>query len=185
MTKHLIAAILTTVTALTTTSALAQGFPDNPGPEHAALAKLAGEYSTVMRFRPKAGEAGEESKGRAKFTSVLDGRFVLEESDGEQFSKHFKARKLYGYNNAAKRYESAWVYTGSTAIMTLHGSSSDGGKTIRFNATVAQANDSTMDLVVTMKRIDDDRFTVELVSKRPNGAVGPTLETTYTRRRSE
>jgi hypothetical protein len=180
MTKHLIAALLTT---LTTTSAFAQGVPDNPGPEQAALAKLAGEYATVTRFLAKAGEAGPESKGSAKFTSVLDGRFLLEESTGEQFGKPVKARKIYGYNNAAKRYESAWVYTGSTAIMTLQGSSSDGGKTIQWNATVAQANDSTMDLVVTMKRIDDDRFTVELTSKRANGAARSTLETTYTRQK--
>ena len=69
--------------------------------------------------------------------------------------------------------------------MTLQGSSLDGGKTIQFNATVAQANDATMNLSVTVKRIDDDRFTVELISKRPNGAVGSTLETTYTRQKSE
>jgi hypothetical protein len=180
MTKHLIAAVLAT---LTTTSAFAQGVPDNPGPEQAALAKLAGEYATVTRFLAKAGQAGKESKGSARFTSVLDGRFLLEESTGEQFGKQVQARKIYGYNNAAKRYESAWVYTGSTAIMTLHGSSPDGGKTIQWNATVAQATDSTMDLVVTMKRIDDDRFTVELISKRSNGAVGSTLETIYTRQR--
>ena len=36
-------------------------------------------------------------------------------------------------------------------------------------------------LVVTVKRIDDDRFTVEPTSKRPNGAGRSTLETTYTR----
>jgi hypothetical protein len=179
MTKHLIAAFLATFTA---TGAFAQNSADNPGPEHEALAKLAGEYTTVMRFRPKAGEAAQESKGSAKFTSVLDGRFILEESTGEQFGKHFKGRKIYGYNNAAKRYESAWVYTASTAIMTLHGTSPDGGKTIRLNATVAQGN-AQMNLVVTMKRINDDSFTVELGSMTPDGTAGPTLETTYTRKK--
>jgi Protein of unknown function (DUF1579) len=180
MTKHLIAAFLAT---FTTTSAFAQNFADNPGPEHEALAKLAGEYTTVTRFRPTAGQAAQESKGSAKFTSVLDGRFILEESTGEQFGKQFKARKIYGYNNAAKRYESAWVYTASTAIMTLQGTSPDGGKTIRLNATVAQANDAQMNLIVTLKRINDDSFTVELGSTTPDGTAGPTLETTYTRKK--
>ena len=179
--KCSIAAFLTT---LMTTVASAQGFlPDNPGPEHAALEKLVGEYTTTIQFRAKAGEVGQQSNGSAKFTSVLDGRFVLEDSTGEQFSKHFKARKIYGYNNAAKRYESAWMYTGSTAIMTLQGSSADGGKTIQWKATVAQADDKTMNLLITMKRIDDDRFAVELISKSPDGAAGPTLETTYTRKK--
>jgi hypothetical protein len=181
MTKHLIAAVI--LSTLTTTGAFAQNFADNPGPEHEALAKLAGEYTTMMRFRPTAAQPAQESKGTAKFTSVLDGRFILEESTGEQFGKQFKARKIYGYNNAAKRYESAWVYTASTAIMTLHGSSPDGGKTIRLNATVAQANDAQMNLIVTLKRINDDSFTVELDLKTPDGTAGPALETTYTRKK--
>ncbi len=179
MTKHLMAAILAT---LTTTGAFAQDSPDNPGPEHAALAKLAGEYTIVMRFHEKPGETAYESKGSAKFTSILDGRFLLEESTGKQFGREFKAHKIYGYNNAAKRFESTWVYTGSTAIMTLHGSSADGGKTIRWNAAVAKANDAQMNLIVTMKRINEDSFTVELNLKAPDGAGGPTLETTYTRK---
>src|ERR1700685_299436 len=95
MKKHLIAAILTTLAA---NVAWAQGKADHPGPEHAALAKMAGEYPTTMRFRPTADGPAQESTGSAKFTSVLDGRFLLEESGGEQFSRHFHARKLYGYN---------------------------------------------------------------------------------------
>jgi hypothetical protein len=180
MPKCSIAAILLT---LMTSVASAQGLPDNPGPEHAALEKLVGEYTTTIRFRAKAGEAARESNGSAKFTTVLDGRFVLEEGAGDQFGNHFEARKIYGYNNAAKRYESAWFYTGSTAIMTLQGSSADGGKTILWKATAAQADDKAMNLFITMKRINDDRFIVEINLKSPDGAAGPTLETTYTRKK--
>jgi hypothetical protein len=40
-----------------------------------------------------------------------------------------------------------------------------------------------MNLTINMKRINDDRFTVEMILKGPDGAVGPTLETTYTRQK--
>jgi hypothetical protein len=36
-----------------------------------------------------------------------------------------------------------------------------------------------MDLILVMKRVDDDSFTVELVSKTPDGPFGPTLVTNY------
>src|SRR4051812_2166062 len=56
--------------------------PATPGPVHHKLAKLAGEYTTVAKFAVKPGDPAQESKGTAKLTSVLGGRFVHEEVNG-------------------------------------------------------------------------------------------------------
>jgi len=149
---------------------------DAPGPEHKALGKLVGEYTTKSVM--DVGGQKQESMGTAKIGSHMDGRFIAEEGKGEMMGMQFTSHKMYGYNNASKKYEGVWVYTGSTGMMTMTGTSSDGGKSIVFNAAVDQGG-SKMNFVITMKRQDDDHFTVEM--KMPEG--GPAFVTNYTRKK--
>jgi hypothetical protein len=158
-------------------------FTDAPGPMHQQLAKRVGDYTTTTRFTPKPGAEARESTGSAHITTVLDGRFLSEETKGEQFGMPYAALKLYGYNNGAERYEATWMYTGSTAIMTLTGASKDEGKTVEYSATFALPKGATMNLTVTVRQIDEDKFVTELATKEADGKKGPTLETTYTRKK--
>jgi hypothetical protein len=89
---------------------------------------------------------------------------------------------LYGYNNATGKYEATWIYTGSTATMTLTGTSKDDGRTIEYPASIDRKG-TKMTLYVVLKHVDDDKFTVELYAKNKDGSKGPTLETTYTRKK--
>lgn len=153
-----------------------------PGPEHARLAKLAGEYTTATKFFAAPGDAPMESSGDAKLSLTLDGRFLIEEDTGTFAGQPSKAFKMLGYNNASKRYEGIWTYTMSTAIMTLNGTSSDGGKTATFSASWDDEGGAKRNLQVVMRSIDDDHFVVELIDKSPAQA-GPTLATTYARKK--
>jgi hypothetical protein len=156
---------------------------DKPGAAHKELARLAGEYSTVARFRAGAGAPAQESHGTATLVSTLGGRFVREENAGTFMGQPTSGVRLIGYNNAAGRYEAVWVYTGSTALMTLTGTSKDGGKTIDWVATFERDKDAKMTLSVVTRVVDDDHFVVELSARTPDGGKGPTLETTYTRKK--
>lgn len=183
MTKHWLIASLMLAAAAAGGPAQEKKKAEGPGPEHAALAKLAGEYTTVSRFRVKPGESGQESKGTAKLTSILGGRFLDEEAKGELMGQPTTSRHMYGYNAEAKKYEGSWVYSASTAIMTLTGKSADGGKTIELTGTFDQADGAKATLGITLKRIDDNSFTLGLSAKAPDGSPGPTLETTYMRKK--
>jgi hypothetical protein len=145
--------------------------------------KLAGEYTTVAKFRMKPGDEAMESKGTAKLASVLGGRFLQEENTGMQLNQPISGMRLYGFNAGSGQYEGMWVYTASTGIMTLTGSSSDGGKTIKWAASFDVAKGQKMNLEVVTKVVDDDHFVVELIARGPDGKPGPTLETTYTRKK--
>jgi hypothetical protein len=156
---------------------------DKPGAEHKKLARLAGEYNTVSRFRAKPEDAPLESKGTAKITSVLDGRFLLEENTGTQFGQPYKGVRLVGYNNATKQYEASWTYSMSTAIMTLTGTCKGEGKPIEWKANFTDENGEKQTLYVITRKIDADQFVVELFGKTADGKRGPTVETTYTRKK--
>jgi hypothetical protein len=154
-----------------------------PGAAHAGLAKLAGEYTTVTRFIMAPGAPAQESTGEAKLWMTLDGRFLSEDDSGTFFGQPTKGFKFLGYNNASKRYEGIWTYTMSTSIMSLNGTSNDGGKTINFVANYDDENGVKQQLAILMRQVDNDHLVVELNSKTPDGKPGPKLETTYTRKK--
>lgn len=154
-----------------------------PGPVHKQLAKRAGEYTTVTKFSMQPGGEVTESKGTAKFTPILDGRFLLEEDAGIFMGQQTKSTKIWGYDNSTKQYESVWMYTGSTGIMRLTGSSTDGGKTVNFIAVFNDDSGQKQTFEAANRQIDDDHFVVGLYAKGPDGSRGPTFDTTYTRKR--
>ncbi len=160
-----------------------QGGSDKPGPIHKELARMAGDYETVAKFWIKPGTEPMVSNGTAKITSVVNGGCILEESTGTQMGQGFKALRLTGYNNLTKQYESTWTYSLATGLMHMTGTSKDDGKTIEWVASYTNDNGAKQNLYVSTRRIDDDQFVVELVAKTPDGNKGPTLETTYTRKK--
>lgn len=154
----------------------------NPGPAHQRLMKRAGEYTTSTKVAAP-GQAGSESTGTAKITSALGGRFLLEENSGSMFGNPTSGLRLLGYNVAAKQYEGAWTYSGSTAVMTLVGTSKDDGKTIECSASYDAAPGAKQSFRAIYRELDDDRFSVELRSIGPDGKDGASFVTTYSRKR--
>ena len=155
---------------------------NNPGPIHQRLARLVGEWETASKF-VLPGQEAAESAGAAEFTTILGGRFLVEHSKGSMMGEEFSSMKLWGYNSASQRYESVWTYTGSTSMMTLTGSSKDDGKTVAYEASYESAPGRREQMTVTLDLAEEDRFTVKLTAKGPDGQPAPEMVTTYTRKK--
>ncbi|MBI1854232.1 MAG: DUF1579 domain-containing protein [Planctomycetes bacterium] len=155
---------------------------DGPGPPHKALAKLAGEYTTATKFT-MSGAPAEETKGTATLKMILGGRFLSEENATTFMGEPTQGMHLLGYNNAGSRYEAAWLYTGSTAILNLTGTSKDDGKTISLEGSFDDGAGGKTTLRIVLRTVDADHFVETLKSVESDGNEGPTLETTYTRKK--
>jgi hypothetical protein len=156
---------------------------DAPGAAHEKLMKLAGAYTTASKISMPGAEP-VESRGECTFRSAMGGRFLMQEEKGEEFGQPFESFKMYGYNAQRKKYEGMWSYTGSTAMMTMTGESSDGGKTIAFDAQVDIGQADPMKFDITFKEISEESFSITLVARAPDGSdSGPTLVATYTRKK--
>lgn len=153
---------------------------DNPGEAHAALARLAGEWTTSSAFT-YGGEAQPPSAGKATIKSVLGGRFLSEENAGEMMGEPMSGFRFLGYSNATKQYEAAWAYTGSTSLLILKGTSTDGGKTIRLEGSYPDPQDGRHTLGVTMTVPGADRFTIRIAGVGEPPEQTAVLEITYTR----
>lgn len=152
-----------------------------PGAAHSNLAKLAGEYTTATKAYFEPGAPPQDSTGEAKLWMTLDGRFLAEDDSANFMGQPTKGFRMIGYNNATKRYEGIMTYTMSTSIMTLNGTSTDGGKTITFAGNFNDPSGIKLDIV--LRQTSDDQFVIDLSAKTPDGKPGPRLVTTYTRKK--
>jgi hypothetical protein len=154
-----------------------------PGGPQASLAKLAGEYNRIIQFVGQTGAAAAPSSGTAKISVVLGGRFILEESMDTVFGRPVEGLRLYGYNNVTKQYEMARMYTMSTGMTIMKGTSNDGGKTIDFSGDTNTSGMAKMQLHAHFRQVNDDQFVVTLSMAGPDGKESAFQETTYTRKK--
>jgi hypothetical protein len=157
---------------------------NKPGPEQAFLAKRAGEYTRTIRFVGQGGADANPFTGTAKISVALGGRFVVEENNDVVFGRPVSGLRIYGFNNVTKQYEAVWMYTMSTAMIRMTGTSDDGGKTIDLSGTSADLHSGAVPLHAVVRQVDDDEFVVTLMSKGTDGKEAAFQETTYTRRKS-
>ena len=154
-----------------------------PGAPHASLAKLAGDYTRVVKFIGQTGAAAAPSSGTAKISVVLGGRFIMEESTDTVFGRPVEGLRLYGYNNATKQYEMVRMYTMSTGMTMMKGTSSDDGKTIDFVGDTETGGAGKMALHALLRQVNDDEFTVVLSTTGADGKESAFQETDYTRKK--
>lgn len=146
-----------------------------------SLAKLAGEYTRIIKFVGQNDAA--PSTGTAKIAVVLGGKFILEESSDSVFGRPVEGMRIYGYDDAAKQYEMVRMYTMSTAITMMKGTSSDGGKTIDFTGETETSRAGKTTLHAQFRRMSDDQFVVTLSTVGADGKSSPFQETDYTRKK--
>lgn len=152
--------------------------PTSPGAPQEFLAKRAGEYTRVIKFM---GQSGEWT-GTSRISVILGGRFIMEDNHDTVMSRPVEGMRVYGYNNVTKQYEALTMYTMSTAITKLTGTSDDGGKTVNYSGASDEPR-GKVPLHARVRQIDDDHFVLTLSTTGPDGKDMPFQETTYTRKK--
>ena len=104
---------------------IAQEVGVKPGPEHAFLKSLEGNWSCVM----KAGE--QQSKGTSTTKAVLGGLWMVTEFKGELGGGiPFEGRGIDGYDTDKKKFVSVWVDNMTTSILNFEGTYDESTKTL-------------------------------------------------------
>src|SRR5439155_1418967 len=60
-----------------------------PGPQHAMLAKMAGDWDCVVRYQTDPSQPMQEEKTSATITSLMDGRYIQEVATGQMMGQPF------------------------------------------------------------------------------------------------
>src|SRR6202451_2638674 len=138
-----------------------------PGPEQEFLAKRAGEYTRTIKFVAQPNADANASSGTSKVSVALGERFIVEENNDTVFGRPVSGMRIYGFNNITKQYEAVWMYTGSTSMIFLTGTSSDGGKTIDLAGATQNLRGEKVPLHAVIRQVDDNQFVATLMSATP------------------
>jgi len=93
----------------------------NPGPQHAVLAKMAGDFTITIKSYMEPGAAPEVSTGTSTRTMILGGRYLEETVHSSVAGQPFEGRGLTGYDNVTGQWWGSWIDSMSTGVMTTSG----------------------------------------------------------------
>jgi hypothetical protein len=154
-----------------------------PGAAHKKLEGLVGNWTAEVKSWMAPDAPPMVSKGTAKTSWVMNGRFVQEEFKGEMMGKPFNGMGLTGYDNQKQKYNTLWVDDMSTAIFTTEGTVADDGKVITFNGKMDCPITGEKDMPVkqVLRIISPDKHVFEMHDPS-KGDKSKTMEITYTRK---
>ncbi len=104
-----------------------------PGEPHKMLTSLAGSWTTQTKSWMMPGKPPVETTGTAEIKTLLDGRYIYQEFNGEMMGHPFSGIGIDGYDNVKKKFVTAWIDTMGTGIFIMDGSASADGKTITLH----------------------------------------------------
>jgi hypothetical protein len=155
-----------------------------PGPEHAKLKTLEGNWTADVTATDPASGKEEKSTGTMKNQMILGGRYLKQDYSGTMMGMPFKGGGLVGYDNVKKKYTMLWVDEMSTQMMMSEGTFDESAKTLTTMCTMdcpvgETATKKTFKQVVTMS--DDDHHTYDMFEVTPDGKENKVLTIKYTR----
>jgi len=141
-----------------------------PGPQHAMLAKFAGDWTCAVKYQMDPSQPMQEAQSTATITPLMDGRYIQEVSSGQMMGAPFNGMGLYGFDNVSGKFVSSWIDNMGTGIMTSVGSADASGKVINWTGTMNDpvTGKATKERMV-MTIVDDDHHTFEMFGVPPGG----------------
>jgi hypothetical protein len=139
-----------------------------PGPQHEMFKKMAGEWSTTVKFLADPTQPMQESQGTSTITALMDGRYCQEVATGQMMGQPFSGMGITGYDNVMGKYVSSWIDNMGTGIMTGTGTANASGKVISWNGTMSDpvTGKPTKERMVTTIA-DDNHYTFEMYGIPP------------------
>lgn len=152
-----------------------------PGPQHAAMAAMAGSYRADVKSWMDPTADPVVSSGKTEFKMILGGRYLVQHYSGSMMGQEFEGIGLTAYDNLQKQYVSTWVDNMGTAIMITKGNYDESGKVL---TTMGELIDAATGAPVTVKSVsttvseDELRFEMFIIQ---GDQEMKNLEITYTR----
>ncbi len=147
-----------------------------PGPEHEQLQKMIGTWNVASTYWMEPGEEPIVSEGRARITSMFEGRFIRQE-----FSDlgSFEGFSIDGFDRLNGKFVSVWVDNFGTAMYTLEGTEENGVTTMYGDWPNPEGG--LMRVKSTSSWNEDGSLKVEMFNQVAGGEWSQMMELVYTR----
>ncbi|MCA9299048.1 MAG: DUF1579 domain-containing protein [Phycisphaerales bacterium] len=154
-----------------------------PGEAHERIVKSAGTWHAKIRYMMDPAMGWQETEGTMRNTSILGGRWVRQDFEGDFGGMPYQGLGYIGYDNMTGEYISTWCDNMSTGLMVMKGTYDAANKTYEFKG---EFNDAVMgkgkqrDVV---RVLGDDAEVMEMYQTLPGQPERLVMEMTYTRER--
>jgi hypothetical protein len=156
-------------------------FAARPGPEHALLKRLAGEWTTTFAMTMP-GAPPMESRGKEVNELLGDLWLVSRYDDPGMMGGAFAGAQLFGYDPDEECYVAAWADSQSPNLSVQKGSYDEASRTLTLTGTSKDpmtGGDSTVRTVMTL--VDDDHRTQRMFVPGPGGREAELFTIEYER----
>lgn len=151
-----------------------------PGPEHKMLADLVGTWDVTMTSYDNP-EGPTKTKGTSTATMMMDGRYLQEEMTSEMMGQPFQGFGITGFNNTTRKFETIWLDTMGTMIMTGSGEGANDGFSVVMDFVDPMTKQKMTSKGVT-KVIDANKHTFTMYMMM-DGKEMKAMEVEYTRKK--
>lgn len=157
-----------------------------PGPEHALLAGLVGEWDQRIIGWPEPGSAPFELAGTAVNRPILGGRFLESQSTGSYAGVPVEAVTIFGFDRRHGEYTAILMDSQGTYWITAQGERREDGSIV-MRGTDDMVTLNHVQVYDVVLRIDGpDRYVIEIVFQddmhRKGGPPFKAVEIVHTRR---
>lgn len=154
-----------------------------PGPEHAALKPLIGDWTCDVNFWATPEAPVDKSSGTVKRTWILGGRYMEETFQGTAMGMPFEGQGLLAYDKNQGHYESTWIDSLNTGIHRQQGKADAGGKSFTFEGeNFCPMMNKIKWTKSTVEINSNDKNTLRMFEKGPDGKEWKSFEMVCTRK---
>lgn len=152
-----------------------------PGPQHEAMASMAGKYEAKVKSWMDPTAPPIESTGSAEFKMILGGRYLVQHYTGAMMGQRFEGMGITAYDKVQDKVVDAWVDNMGTGILVMKGSFDEAGKVLSSSGSAVDpvtGEEVGYRSVTTMVSDAEHRFEMFMSQGDQEMQV---LEITYTR----
>jgi hypothetical protein len=152
------------------------------GPQHAALAKTAGNYDLTIRSWEAPGAPPTVETGTATRTMILGGRVLAEEAHSQMHGQPFTGHGMQGYDNVSGKSWSTWNDSMSTGLMVSEGTCDDKGACTFNGSWNDPVTKGKINARMTTRWTSPTVEVFEMYAPGPDGKEAKMMDITYTKR---
>jgi hypothetical protein len=152
-----------------------------PGPQHAALAKMAGSYDLSIKSWHGPGEPSVET-GTATRSMVLDGRVMVEDVNATMMGQPFTGHGMHGFDNVTGKHWSTWNDSMMTGVMLSEGDCDAAGACTFTGSWNDPVKKGKLTSRMTTRWTNPTTEVFEMYGPGPDGKEMKMMEITYTKK---
>lgn len=152
-----------------------------PGPAHALLGQLAGDWTYTMTSYENP-EQPMKLTGESTKTMMMGGRYLEESLAGEMMGMPFKGMGITGYDNVSNEFQSVWFDNMSTALMMSEGTYQEGGPIVLTGTWTDPMSGETKNIKMVTTIVDKNKHTFKYLMDGPDGKEMTMMEIDYIRK---